>query len=111
MFYFPAKKQVDKALSKEVQAASTHKDPDQDAKHGSHKHTRTFGNLKDESPLKNGDAFEEDSTDKTNDNMTEEHSKFSREMKMLGHDDLKSPKSIRRKFKFFIFQVGTTLYI
>ena len=63
------------------------------------KQTRTFGNLENEMPVQNGDAIQDESIDVMNDDTLEEHDKFSREMRKLGHADLKSPKAIKRKFR------------
>ena len=63
------------------------------------KQTRTFGNLENEIPLQNGDEIQDESIDVINDETLQEHDKFSREMRKLGHADLKSPKAIKRKFR------------
>ena len=66
--------------------------------HQSLKQERTFGNLENESPVQNRDASDDRSTIEVNDDKAEEHLKFTREMKLLGHENLKTPKSIKRKF-------------
>ena len=61
---------------------------------------RSFGNLENDMPVQNGDAIQDESIDVMNDDTLEEHDKFSREMRKLGHADLKSPKAIKRKSIF-----------
>ena len=77
---------------------SPHKATNQDLVNNSHKQDRTFGNLENESPMQNGDAFDDKSTIEVQDVKAEEHLKFTREMKLLGHENLKTPKSVKRKF-------------
>ena len=77
---------------------SPHKAATQDLVNQSLKQERTFGNLENESPMQNGDASDDRSTIEVNDDKAEEHLKFTREMKLLGHENLKTPKSVKRKF-------------
>lgn len=79
--------------------ASPNKTSNRDTEKENNKQTRTFGNLENEMPVQNGDAMQDESIDAMNDDKLEEHDKFSREMRKLGHADLKSPKAIKRKFR------------
>ena len=77
---------------------SPHKAATHDITNRSHKQDRTFGNIENESPMQNGDAFDDKSIIEVKDDKAEEHLKFTREMKLLGHENLKTPKSVKRKF-------------
>ena len=76
---------------------SPHKTATQDLVNQPVKQERTFGNLENESPMQNGDVFDDKSTIEVKDDKAEEHLKFTREMKLLGHENLKTPKSVKRK--------------
>ena len=78
--------------------SSPHKALTEEPQNHKHEEVRTFGNLKNESPMQNGDALDDKSVTKMDEDNTEENSKFTREMKLLGHQDLKTPKSVKRKF-------------
>ena len=57
---------------------------------------RTFGHLMDETPISNEHDTKLDIPEKV-ERLEEQNTKFTREMKMLGHESVTSPKSIKSK--------------
>ena len=57
---------------------------------------RTFGHLMNESPISNEHDTKLDIPEKV-EQLEEQNTKFTREMKMLGHESVTSPKSIKSK--------------
>ena len=72
---------------------------------------RTFGSSINRTLLGNDSLSEDTIKDGTDETIIRENTKFTREMKSLGHDAMTSPISVKSKYQVFVlFKLGAETY-